>query len=112
MWVPGVQVVCTGKEVRVLDCELPQNFGDDRLPRRDIFYGDYTQFEDQYGDDGIRIATCRSSDAAWLTVACRTFELTGALPMNIPALPMWRFEHFRTVYLLRASHSQGCCLRA
>ena len=69
------QVVCTGKEERLLDCDFPQDFGED--------YGsDYYGFS--YNENapvpsgGIPNFSCARDDNRRLGVICRRFEITGA----------------------------------
>ena len=93
-----VQVVCTGKEERLLDCDFPQDFGAD--------YGfgyngdDYTanrpgpsHAEPGAAPISVEIAPepsggipnplCASGDGRRLGVICRRFEITGVSFMNV-----------------------------
>ena len=76
-----IQVVCTGTEDRILDCEFPQNFAIDRRPCDQYIY------DDSYADDGVRVVTCRENDAAWMSVICRRFELSG-----MPLIPLHVYD--------------------
>lgn len=65
----AVQVACTGKEERLLDCVFPENFGDNVRP-------------DERGPGapslGLASAPCDLNDNNRLAVICRRFEIPGA----------------------------------
>ena len=90
------QVVCTGKEERLLDCDFPQDFGVD--------YGSdsYTPIDDYANWPGPSHAAPESApmenapapsgglpsficdrDTERLSVICRQFEITGALVLIV-----------------------------
>ena len=75
------QVVCTGKEERLLDCDFPEDFVDD-----------YGSPESALEDDapapssGLRSRLC-DSDKDRLSVICRRFEITGEPYMTESAAP-------------------------
>lgn len=64
----ALQVACTGKEERLLDCVFPENFGDDKPP-------------DERGPGapslGLASAPCDLNDNNRLAVICRRFEIPG-----------------------------------
>ena len=65
---PCFQVVCTGKEERLIDCTFPENFSapsDAELPATPPI-------------PGIPGAFCRSDDTHRFSVVCRRFEINGA----------------------------------
>lgn len=66
VWATDIQ--CTGKEERLGDCFFPQDFGSPQDPMAPQ-------------PAGIPSADCSRSDGSILAVACRQFEIEGALPM-------------------------------
>lgn len=83
----AVQVVCTGKEDRLLDCEFPENFNNGDVSPYD--YGGRTGSAADIPSSAPGPATgiasgCGESDAGYLAVVCRSFEVTGEfrLPAN------------------------------
>ena len=80
-----VQVVCTGKEERLLDCDFPQDFGGDY----NFYYSSYDySFAPGPAPEAVAVAPspsnglpgggCDSGDRNRLSVVCRRFEITGA----------------------------------
>ena len=77
------QVVCTGKEERLLDCDFPQDFGVDY---------DFSYFRD--GSEGgpapgggLPNSNCVRNDNRRLGVICRRFEITGAPLLTLHCSP-------------------------
>ena len=89
-----LQVACTGKEERLMDCFFPEDFGFDYM------YNPPTDRADYYNENwpapshalpalapaenapppsnGVQRIGCDSGDAGRLSVICRRFEITGA----------------------------------
>lgn len=75
-----LQVLCIGKEERLLDCNFPQMFGD-QIDR------DYYVEEDYYGNPvtlprpndfpEAGLESCNRDFTRQLSVVCRKFEITG-----------------------------------
>ena len=80
------QVVCTGTEERLLDCDFPQDFGADYVNSYDYAYrnaagSDYNGPEPpplDYAHPGLPNSGCDRSDIRRLGVICRRFEVKGA----------------------------------
>lgn len=74
-----MQVDCTGKEERLLDCVFPQNFGVDYVYAPYDDYGDYRAPPAvPPGTIGLPNAGCDAGDSGFLAVVCRRFEIPGA----------------------------------
>eukprot|EP00892_Ulva_mutabilis_P007291 jgi/Ulvmu1/4934/UM204_0006.1 len=88
----ATEVVCTGKEERLLDCEFPQDFGVDYSSPYD-YYGGYNEnwpapahaapepapmemAPPPAGSLGLPFSRCERSDRNRLSVVCRRFEIT------------------------------------
>ena len=87
-----IQVVCTGKEERLLDCDFPQDFGADY--GFDYYGGGYNEnwpapahaapepgpMENAPAPSGgLPNSNCGRNDNMRFGVICRRFEITGAL---------------------------------
>eukprot|EP00892_Ulva_mutabilis_P005900 jgi/Ulvmu1/3682/UM017_0098.1 len=89
------EVVCTGKEERLLDCDFPQNFGDDYSSRYSGYYDYYGFYNENWPapahaepqpapmesapppSSGLRRSgRCGRTDMNRLAVVCRSFEIT------------------------------------
>ena len=85
------QVVCTGKEESILDCDFPQDFGADY--GFDYYGGGYNEnwpapahaapepapMENAPAPSGgLPNSNCARDDSRRLSVICRRFEITGA----------------------------------
>ena len=74
------QVVCTGKEDRLLDCDFPQDFG----PEYFVSYNENNEYNENVPatGGGLADAACLSSDSRRFNVICRRFEIPGAVLLN------------------------------
>lgn len=87
-----MQVVCTGKEGRLLDCIFPENFDDGES--EDYYYYYYNENwpapthaapapapreTAPPPSNGINSGRCDDDERARLAVICRSFEITGML---------------------------------
>lgn len=85
-----VQVVCTGTEDRLLDCDFPEDFETDYSYRGPP--PDYGAPASQAApppptpDAGIRRASCSRNDNNRFSVICRQFEISGA-PTSLLCVP-------------------------
>lgn len=80
----AVQVRCTGKEERLLDCILPEAFGE----------------RNGGAAPGIGAgAACSSDRSSALSVACRRFEIRGPVPDHIVDVPLPLSNRPRAVHL-------------
>ena len=98
------QVVCTGKEERLLDCDFPQNFGvDDGSDYYTPIY-DYANWpgsshaspesapmENAPAPSGGLPSFFCDTDSERLSVICRRFEITGALVLIVNA-DLWHVD--------------------
>lgn len=76
----GVQVVCTGKEERLVDCSLPESFGEENGD-------DYSSNGNSDTEEtspaapglsaGIASSDCSDDESGRLRVVCRQFEIIG-----------------------------------
>ena len=107
------QVVCTGKEARLLECDFPENFGADYFGTDDYLVDVGSDYDDPTGDynsnrpaqslaasepeqmenapapsGGLPNAACQSTDNRRLSVVCRRFEITGAPFVALNGNPM------------------------
>ena len=73
------QVVCTGKEERLLDCDFPQDFGVDYDYS---FYAGGPEGAPAPGG-GLPNSNCAGNDNERLGVICRRFEITGAVVLTV-----------------------------
>ena len=81
--------MCTGKEERLLDCDFPEDFGEDDSSSYDSSsYSEYelgpanapqpTPMENAPASSGGQFSfSCARSDNGRLGVICRRFEMTG-----------------------------------
>ena len=91
--IGSMQVVCTGKEERLLDCFFPENFGIDYVNTPPTDYNDYASIvqapssavraQGQTGtapppSNGLEREECSSGDMRRLSVICRRFDIRGA----------------------------------
>lgn len=71
-----MQVVCTGKEDRLIDCKFPQNFGS---PVDDYGLPVVSDTPAPTPSPGLTRGSCNSGDRQRFSVICRRFEITGAV---------------------------------
>ena len=92
------QVVCTGKEERLLDCDFPQDFGEDYSNN---VYGGVDNASAPTPRGGLPSSGCARSDNRRLSVICRRFEITGTALLTVYCVPLHSHSLVRNSRALR-----------